>query len=338
MKGRQLRSARVQRTTARAASASKKSAKKTARTPERPQRKLPPPRPAKSAKLARTRTAEKPAPAARPAKSASPGKLAPPPRSGKPARLVPPGKVAWVDRDAPIERKPARVVPPPKVPPAKSSARRPSSPPRPSGGRGAATSRPRVLPKPVATSSPKGVSPSGATARSADPGLLRLGDDLPLHTTGPLSRVDIARYCAVSGAFHPVHLDEPHARAAGLPSVVVPGGLALGLANACLSRWMRDDGRLLRLGARCVKMIWPADVLTARARVAELRGGGEWREVDLDVWVENQKGELVLRGQATCSVRASARLQGPAFFGLPLPPGTAPAARPAPLPPRRTRR
>jgi hypothetical protein len=65
-----------------------------------------------------------------------------------------------------------------------------------------------------------------------------------------------------------------------------------------------------------------------------VRAAPEGRELDLDVWVENQKGELVLRGLATC------RVTGPSFaeprldelMGALRPP--VPPLRPAQIPAR----
>lgn len=234
-------------------------------------------------------------------------------KAAKTTRPTPaPPSAATVKAAAPARALAGKAVvkaPAPKVAPAKPVAK--AAPP------------PRIPRRPVASTVTRGINASGATARAPDSPHLRVGDDLPQLVRGPLSRIDIARYCAASGNFSVISLDEPQARAVGLPSVVVPGGLALGLTNALLSRWLREEGRLRSIGVRLVKMVWPNDHLTARARVSELRAGDDGREVDLDVWVENQKGELVLRGQATCTVRLA-----PGVPAIPEPPAPPPAPRP----------
>lgn len=155
---------------------------------------------------------------------------------------------------------------------------------------------------PLVKTASSGVGSSGIAGRGPTDRELRTGDDLPSLSRRPVSRVDVARYCAASGDFNLIALDEPRARDVGLPAVVVPGSLSFALADACVAGWLGRQGRTVRMGARMVKMVWPDDELVARARVSDVRDAASGREVELDVWVENQKGELVLRGQSTCVV------------------------------------
>jgi len=177
---------------------------------------------------------------------------------------------------------------------------------------------PRERPPPVASSHHRGVPSSGTVVRGPDEPVLRVGDDLVALQRGPITRVDIARYCGASGQFNPLALDEPHARSLGLPSVVLPPAMALGLAQAQVSRWLAGHGHIVRLGARSVKILWPGDHLIARSRVSEVRPTADGFDLDLDLWVENQRGELVLRGQATC--RIPRRVPGMPAGGLQLRP------------------
>lgn len=131
---------------------------------------------------------------------------------------------------------------------------------------------------------------------------VKSGDELPPLVKAPIDRLQIARYAGASGEFNPLSLDEIRARNAGFPSVIVPGMLAMGFAGELVVDWLRG-ARLRRFSARFVKMIWPGDVLTCRGRVAERRFGepGSYF-VDIDLSVENQRGELVLRGQVTAQL------------------------------------
>ena len=67
-----------------------------------------------------------------------------------------------------------------------------------------------------------------------------------------------------------------------------------------------------------MKIIWPGDVLTARGRVAERRfeEGGRYA-TDIEVWAENQRGELVVRGVATVQLYYSADDEQRQRSGLP---------------------
>lgn len=253
-------------------------------------------------------------------------------KGGKPklraaaARAVRPSRPAATKPSKSPVRAPVKAKP--TAPAAKAAPAAPKAPAPPP---------PRAPVKPVASASVRGVSSSGSVARGPDSGALRIGDDLPALVRPPLSRVDVARYCGASGHYSATNLDEPFARAAGLPSVAVPGGFALGLAGAVVGEWLRDTGRVLRLGARVVKMMWPGDELTARARVSDLRAAPGGREIDLDVWVENQKGELVLRGLASCYAvlppGVPARPEPPPVLAVPVPQPTRPVVAPVPTKP-----
>ena len=101
-------------------------------------------------------------------------------------------------------------------------------------------------------------------------------------------------------------MDEPFARNAGFPSVLVPGMLAMGFLGELVTDWLRG-ARVRRFGARFVKIVWPGDVVTVRGRVADRRfeAGGHYA-VDIEVWGENQRGELVVRGAVTAQLFYSA--------------------------------
>jgi len=125
---------------------------------------------------------------------------------------------------------------------------------------------------------------------------VKVGDELPPLVKSPVDRVQIARYAGASGDFGPLHVDEPFAKNAGFPSVLVPGMLAMGFLGELAVEWLRG-ARPRRFTSRFVKIIWPGDVITSRGRVADRRfeEGGRYL-VDIELWAENQRGELVVRG------------------------------------------
>jgi len=135
---------------------------------------------------------------------------------------------------------------------------------------------------------------------------VKVGDELPPLVKPPVDRVQVARYAGATGDYGPLHVDEPFARNAGFPSILVPGMLAMGFLGELVVEWLRG-ARLRRFSTRFVKIIWPGDVITARGRVADRRfeDGGRYA-VDIEVWAENQRGELVVRGVVTAQLFYSA--------------------------------
>jgi acyl dehydratase len=121
---------------------------------------------------------------------------------------------------------------------------------------------------------------------------LRIGDELPTLVKPPIERVQIARFAGASNDFNPMHVDEIHARAA---HALLP----MGFMGQFLTDWLKG-GHLTRLAVRFVKLVWPGDSLSCKGRVLARRRDEQGRYyVDVDLWAENQRGELVLKGHAT---------------------------------------
>ena len=135
---------------------------------------------------------------------------------------------------------------------------------------------------------------------------VKVGDELPPLVKPPVDRSQIARFAGATGDYGPLHVDEPFARNSGFPSVLVHGMLAMGFLGELVTDWLRG-ARVRRFGARFVKIVWPGDVVTVRGRVADRRfeAGGRYA-VDIEVWGENQRGELVVRGAVTAQLYYSA--------------------------------
>jgi acyl dehydratase len=135
---------------------------------------------------------------------------------------------------------------------------------------------------------------------------VKVGDELPPLVKPPVDRLQIARYVAAAQDWNPLYIDEPHAKNAGFPSALAPGMIAMGFLAELASEWVRG-ARLRRFQARFVKIVWPGDVLTARGRVVDRRFEGDGRyAIDLELWAENQRGELVVKGAATFQLYYSA--------------------------------
>ncbi|TMA20024.1 MAG: hypothetical protein E6J85_10725 [Deltaproteobacteria bacterium] len=208
-------------------------------------------------------------PAAKQAKSHKLARIAKFPKVGKHAKKPAPKKAA------------ARSAPPPPPPAPRKSSH-----------------------VPALTPAKQVQQPKQSLARSFYWSELRVGDDLPPLTKPAIDRVQIVRYAAASGDFNRLHLDEPFAHALGFPGLFAPGMLAMGFVGQLLTAWLRR-GHVRRLAARFVKIVWPGDELTCRGRIAELRRDAGACYADVELWAENQKGELVLRGQATCELYES---------------------------------
>src|SRR5712692_7072780 len=126
---------------------------------------------------------------------------------------------------------------------------------------------------------------------------VHVADELPALAKTPVDRVQLARYAGASGDFNPIHVDEVYARGIGMPSVYAPGMLVMGFLGQLVSDWARG-AQLRRYSVRFVKMVWPGDTVVCKGRVTDRYGEGGRYFAELELWAENQKGELVMKGQS----------------------------------------
>jgi len=130
---------------------------------------------------------------------------------------------------------------------------------------------------------------------------VRVGDEVPALAKTPVDRVQLARYAGATGDYHPLHVDEAYAKSLGMPSVYAPSPLGQGFLGQLITDWARG-AQIKRFSTKFIRLIWPGDTLVCKGRVSDRHGEAGRYQIELDVWAENQKGELVLKGTATLQV------------------------------------
>lgn len=130
---------------------------------------------------------------------------------------------------------------------------------------------------------------------------LAVGDAIEPLAKPAISRLQLALYASAGADHNPIHQDEEAARTGGLPGVIAHGMLPLGFLGQMLTRWV-PQRQIRSLSVRFVAMSFPGDVLTCTGTVAAKRIEGGSRLVDLELAVQNQKGEKVQQGKATVAL------------------------------------
>lgn len=131
---------------------------------------------------------------------------------------------------------------------------------------------------------------------------LKVGDTHTERLVEDLKRTQIVQYAGASGDYNPVHTDEVFAtKVAGYPSVFAHGMLTMGITGKMLTNYV-GDGRLTKYGVRFTNQVWPGDDLQATATVEAIRKENGQQYVDLKVETVNQKGMVVLSGNATARI------------------------------------
>lgn len=122
-----------------------------------------------------------------------------------------------------------------------------------------------------------------------------VGDALP-PVAKLITHNQLVRYSGASGDFNPIHTDPDAANAAGLGGVIAHGLLSMAFLGQLMTDWAGDPGALKQLHCRFSKMVRPGDTVTAKGTVAEKKVEQGEHLVSCKIWVENQRGEIVLSG------------------------------------------
>jgi acyl dehydratase len=71
----------------------------------------------------------------------------------------------------------------------------------------------------------------------------------------PVRRVDLVMYAGASGDFNPIHWNERHAKAVGLPDVIAHGMYTMAQGGRFVTDWAGDPGAVLDYGVRFSSMV-----------------------------------------------------------------------------------
>jgi len=121
------------------------------------------------------------------------------------------------------------------------------------------------------------------------------GDDL-----GPvehfLSKDQVRAYVRAIDHYFPRFTDDEAARREGLPGMITPGNMSLGLLATLIDGWA-GPGKLRRLGTTFRGLVLPDRTIRLCGAVTEKNDAA--RSVELDVWIESDDGERLVIGTAT---------------------------------------
>jgi acyl dehydratase len=128
-------------------------------------------------------------------------------------------------------------------------------------------------------------------------GDVNIGDALgPVHAF--VSKAQCRSYAIQCGMNAPRFTDDEGARKEGLPGMILPGNMSLGLLTKLVTDWMGTDGaRLIRIGTTYRQPVQPDHTLTLQGFVIHMQPAE--RTVELDIWIENEDGERLVIGTAT---------------------------------------
>ncbi|MEP6692764.1 MAG: MaoC family dehydratase [Gemmatimonadaceae bacterium] len=115
--------------------------------------------------------------------------------------------------------------------------------------------------------------------------------------TKTVTETDVVLYAGITGDMNPAHLDDTWATASRFGGRIAHGMLTAGFISAVMGMHLPGPGTIyLQQTLRFARPVKIGDTITARAEVLELVP--EKRRARMKTTVENQRGEIVLEGEA----------------------------------------
>jgi acyl dehydratase len=96
-----------------------------------------------------------------------------------------------------------------------------------------------------------------------------------------------------------LHWEKDWANALGIPQSYDYGGLRETFLSNIVTNWMGDDGWLWKLSCQHRKFVYAGDTYWVKGKVTSKAQVEGRNEVYLEIWVENQGGDIVTPGKAT---------------------------------------
>ena len=128
---------------------------------------------------------------------------------------------------------------------------------------------------------------------------INVGDTFEEVLVKDLKRTQLVMYSGTSGDYNPLHSDDVYCRdAAGYPGVFAHGMLTMGMTSRIVTGLFGAEN-VKKYGVRFTNQVWPGDDLTGSAVVEDIRQEGGETLVDLKITTTNQKGDVVVVGNAT---------------------------------------
>jgi acyl dehydratase len=133
---------------------------------------------------------------------------------------------------------------------------------------------------------------------------ISVGDTFEEILVEDLKRTQLVMYSGASGDYNPLHTDDVYCReAAGYPGVFAHGMLTMGMTGRVVTNLFGAEN-VKKYGVRFTNQVWPGDDLTGKAVVEAIREEGGETLVDLAITTTNQKGDVIVMGNATACVDA----------------------------------
>jgi acyl dehydratase len=127
---------------------------------------------------------------------------------------------------------------------------------------------------------------------------LQVGEEIPELVKHPTTR-QLVQYAGAQGDFYEIHYDQSYAQSVGLPGVILHGLLKAAFLGQLVTDWLGDDGALKTFEVSYRGVDVPGHPYRCRGHVTRVEG----KEVEVEVWGEDESGKRTTVGTATVDLR-----------------------------------
>ncbi len=130
---------------------------------------------------------------------------------------------------------------------------------------------------------------------------IQVGDILPEHVQGPITRTTLALFAGASHDHNPVHIDIDAVRAAGMDDVFAHGMLSMAYLAQCLTRWLPQSA-LRQWSVRFTAITPVHATVHTGGSVVELLDRGDEPCARVAIWARTADGARTIEGEALVSL------------------------------------
>ena len=128
----------------------------------------------------------------------------------------------------------------------------------------------------------------------------KVGDTAEITRT--IEQADVQAFADLTGDHNPIHVDESFAQTTRFGRRIAHGMLTASLISSVLASKLPGEGSVyLGQTLQFVAPVFPGDEITARVTVKEIRA--DKPILKLETLCLNQRGDVVIRGEATVYIR-----------------------------------
>jgi hydroxyacyl-ACP dehydratase HTD2-like protein with hotdog domain len=124
-----------------------------------------------------------------------------------------------------------------------------------------------------------------------------VGQELPELVKHPTTR-RLVQYAGAQGDFYEIHYDQEYAKSVALPGVILHGLLKAAYLGQLVTDWIGDKGRLESFEVSYRGIDIPGHPYRCRGKITKVEG----KEVELEVWGEDESGKRTTVGAARVSM------------------------------------